>query len=93
VPGAARRRDLLDPLPWRDDGDVRGIVLHTVRVPSALERYVIWRDRNFLREDARRADLAVADRATRIADPEGEPAWLTKNQPRPTSTWSPSSTS
>jgi hypothetical protein len=40
------------PLPWRDDGDVRGIVLHTVRIPSALERHAIWRGRNFLREDA-----------------------------------------
>jgi hypothetical protein len=40
------------PLPWRDDGDVRGLVLHTLRIPSALERHAIWRDRNFLREDA-----------------------------------------
>jgi hypothetical protein len=43
---------------WRDDGDVRGVVWHTVRIPSALERYTIFRDRNFLREDAGEQRLA-----------------------------------
>lgn len=31
--------------PWHDDGDCRGIVVHTVRVATPEERYDMWREK------------------------------------------------
>lgn len=36
------------PLPWHDHGDCRGIVWHTVRIPSTLERFTLWQSRYYL---------------------------------------------
>jgi hypothetical protein len=36
---------------WQDDGDCRGIVVHTVRGMSNLERFVLWRSKIYLAED------------------------------------------
>ncbi len=33
---------------WTDDGDCRGIVYHTVRVMSPIERYSFWASRYYL---------------------------------------------
>lgn len=36
-----------DPV-WHDDHEVRGRILHTVRVPSNFERIAMWRVRSAL---------------------------------------------
>ena len=37
---------------WEDDGDCTGLVLHTVRAPSELERWSMWWDKYYpLAED------------------------------------------
>ncbi len=35
-------------LNWTDDGDVTGIVQHTIRIPSDLERLALWYSRYYL---------------------------------------------
>ena len=32
---------------WRDSGDCTGLVLHTVRAPSELERWSMWWDKYY----------------------------------------------
>jgi hypothetical protein len=33
---------------WRDDGNVRRICQHTIRIPSNVERYAMWQMRSAL---------------------------------------------
>lgn len=36
---------------WKDDGECRGIVWHTIRNPTNLERFTLWRSKTYLAED------------------------------------------
>jgi hypothetical protein len=36
---------------WRDDGDCLGLVWHTYRAPSDLERYTLWQGRYYLKKE------------------------------------------
>jgi hypothetical protein len=37
---------------WTDDGDVTGIVQHSVRVPSEIERHAMWWDKAYIRYES-----------------------------------------
>jgi len=41
------------PVPWKDDGDCREIIWHTIRAPTNLERFTLWRSRAYLSEDVK----------------------------------------
>jgi hypothetical protein len=36
---------------WKDNGDCRGLVWHTVRNPTNLERFTMWRSKSYIAED------------------------------------------
>lgn len=39
--------------PWKDDGDCRGIVCHTIRVMSNRERIALWWSKAYLIKDVK----------------------------------------
>jgi hypothetical protein len=38
---------------WKDDGDCREVVWHTLRIPTNLERFTLWRSRIYIEEDVK----------------------------------------
>lgn len=40
--------------PWKDDGDCRGIVWHTIRIPSEQERWAMWWDNYYTQPNQER---------------------------------------